>query len=240
MARVISVKQESFPIAGTFTISRGSKTQADVGRTVRIAGKVSGPKSAKKRLAVQRKVGSGKWRTIKKIRTTKKSRYSVAIKTSTAGRQYLRVVAPKSSKRRAGKSRARPLTGYRWIDLTTQSRTDTGTITTGPVVIAGRTYSRGFSFGGNGAFFSLNRACSSFRGVAGTEAGASTGTLIVYITDDPSAPPAAESIPLTATAGKSFSYTTKSRLFLAFGGDAVVGSPQLRCSINRLPAAPQV
>jgi L-alanine-DL-glutamate epimerase-like enolase superfamily enzyme len=30
MARVISVKQESFPIAGTFTISRGSKTQADV------------------------------------------------------------------------------------------------------------------------------------------------------------------------------------------------------------------
>jgi len=30
MARVISVEQESFPIAGTFTISRGSKTEAGV------------------------------------------------------------------------------------------------------------------------------------------------------------------------------------------------------------------
>jgi L-alanine-DL-glutamate epimerase-like enolase superfamily enzyme len=30
MARVISVEQESFPIAGAFTISRGSKTEADV------------------------------------------------------------------------------------------------------------------------------------------------------------------------------------------------------------------
>jgi L-alanine-DL-glutamate epimerase-like enolase superfamily enzyme len=30
MKRVISVEQETFPIAGTFTISRGSKTEAEV------------------------------------------------------------------------------------------------------------------------------------------------------------------------------------------------------------------
>lgn len=30
MARVISVESERFPIAGTFTISRGSKTEAEV------------------------------------------------------------------------------------------------------------------------------------------------------------------------------------------------------------------
>ncbi|TIV28801.1 MAG: dipeptide epimerase, partial [Mesorhizobium sp.] len=30
MARVISVEMERFPIAGTFTISRGSKTEAEV------------------------------------------------------------------------------------------------------------------------------------------------------------------------------------------------------------------
>jgi L-alanine-DL-glutamate epimerase-like enolase superfamily enzyme len=30
MARVISVEAERFPIAGTFTISRGSKTEAEV------------------------------------------------------------------------------------------------------------------------------------------------------------------------------------------------------------------
>ncbi|TIW41945.1 MAG: dipeptide epimerase, partial [Mesorhizobium sp.] len=30
MARVISVESERFPIAGSFTISRGSKTEAEV------------------------------------------------------------------------------------------------------------------------------------------------------------------------------------------------------------------
>jgi len=109
-----------------------SATKADVGQTVTVSGRVTGPRAARKALLVQHRVGTGAWRTVKKVRTTASARYSAAVRISTAGAQSLRVVAPRSSVRRAGASAARGLTGWRWIDAArsgVSSNLQAGTVT---------------------------------------------------------------------------------------------------------------
>ena len=112
-----TVSAEAAPKKPVFTVSASLSTStADVGQTVRLSGKVSGPRAAKKRLAVQRKVGSGTWKTVARTSTTKSRRYSARVKVTTAGAQQFRVVAPGTKKARQGVSRSRALTGWRWID----------------------------------------------------------------------------------------------------------------------------
>jgi len=118
-----------------------SKSAADVGTSIKLTGTVKGAKAAKKRLLVQRKVGSGKWTTVRKVTTTKTRRYSASVKISTAGAHQFRVVAPKSKKVRQGVSSVRRLTGWRWLDATKQRFQDVNAVgSTGPVKIAGKTY----------------------------------------------------------------------------------------------------
>lgn len=111
---------EAAPKKPTFKVSVSIPTStADVGTSIRVSGKVSGPRAAKKRLVVQRKVGAGRWTTVRKVTTTSKRRYSTSVKVTTAGAQQFRVVAPASKKARQGVSRTRSLTGWRWLDVST-------------------------------------------------------------------------------------------------------------------------
>lgn len=93
-----------------------SASKADVGQAVRVSGAVSGPRAARKQLLVQQRIGSGAWRTVKKVRTTSRARYATSVTVTTAGAQSVRVVAPRSSLRRTGTSAVRGLTGWRWVD----------------------------------------------------------------------------------------------------------------------------
>jgi len=109
-----------------------SAAKADVGQSVTVTGRVSGPRAARKLVLVQQRVGTGAWRTVTKVRTTSSARYSTRVKVTTAGAQALRVVAPRSTVRRAGTSAARSLTGWRWVDASragVSSNLRTGTVT---------------------------------------------------------------------------------------------------------------
>lgn len=221
-----------------------SRTQADVGQTVRIAGRVAGPKATKKRLAIQRKVGHGTWRTVKKVRTTSRARYSAAVKVTTAGRQYFRVVAPKSSKRRAGHSKGRALTGYRWLDLTTQPGNTLGSDapTRGAAVVAGRTYPKALTFHVAGLAFDILGRCTTFKATAGVPDNApisSAEIRVVTLDRLDSTTPTSVDTPLTGgrapvalraslTGQRVFGLTDRL-------GTVAVISPQARCSVNSLP-----
>ncbi|WP_286930528.1 MULTISPECIES: hypothetical protein [Aeromicrobium] len=217
-----------------------STANPTVGATVKVTGKVKGPKAAKKRLLVQRKVGAGRWTTVAKVRTTKSRKYAVRVKVRTAGKHSLRVVAPKSSKARAGSSRVRGFTGWRWIDLTTQRHADEGTNSVGSVSIAGRTYPKAIRFAG-GRYFKTNGACSTFRtsvGVPDTESFDGGLSFLEFKKADLSDEPTlieldvrqdAAPLPLrTSVAGSQV---------IAFGGGSVAAvSPQVLCRTNSLPS----
>jgi len=224
-----------------------SRTQADVGQTIRIAGRVAGPKAAKKRLAVQRKVGHGKWRTIKKVRTTKRARYSTAVKVTAGGRQYFRVVAPKSSKRRAGVSRARALTGWRWLDLTTQPsmKPEGQGGVRGPVVVAGRTYPKALTYRFAADMFDVSGRCTTFTATAAVPDGETmpaTLSTVVLKRFSGETEPKITTTPLTPGRApvRIRADLTGQRVLMLHPSTnsperATVIAPRVRCSINALP-----
>ena len=103
-----------------------------------VSGAVSGPRAARKQVLVQQRVGHGAWRTVKKVRTTSRARYSAAVTVTTAGAQSVRVVAPRSAVRRAGASAARGYTGWRWVDAVRSGASDN--LRSGAVTIHGARY----------------------------------------------------------------------------------------------------
>lgn len=136
----------------TFRVSAAlSSGTADVGRAVTISGKVTGPAAARKLLLVQRQVGTGAWNTVAKVRTSTKRQYRASVKVTTAGAQQLRVVAPRSTKARQGTSTARRLTGWRWIDPTTNGAVRQ--LARGALTIDGARQSALVATAGSGEFY---------------------------------------------------------------------------------------
>ncbi|MBC9227606.1 hypothetical protein GL325_14855 [Aeromicrobium sp. 636] len=227
-----------------------STTKADVGQTVKVSGKVRGPKAAKKRLAVQVKVGAGKWRTVKKVRTTKKRGYATRIKVSTAGAHAVRVVAPKSKRARAGKSTARRYVGWRWLDLTQQPiDAEANAVTTGPATVAGRTYPKAWLVWQYvSLFIAPAGSCDTFRSTVGVlDESEGDATLLTVkspydvLDDDPK--PAESHFQVKAkTAPRAFNASlTGQRLFGFMHGYTqriAVIAPQAHCSVNALKPVP--
>lgn len=203
--------------------------------------------AAKKRLAIQRKVGSGKWRTVRKVRTTSRARYSMKVKVTTAGRQYYRVVAPRSSKRRAGHSRARVLTGFRWLDLTKQpSMKPTGYgAVRGPVTVAGRTYPTALTYRFAADMFDVSWRCTTFTASAGVPDGetapATLRTVVLKRFEGDTEPKTTDTLltPGRAPVAIRADLTGQRVLMLhprTNSADmAAVIAPRVRCSINSLP-----
>lgn len=227
----------------TFKVSASVNTaNPTVGTTVKVSGKVSGPKAAKKRLLVQRKLGAGKWTTVAKVRTNKSRKYSARVKVYTAGRHSVRVIAPKSSKAKAGTSATRGYTGWRWLDLTKQPHDGGGEIVNGPVTIAGKTYPKAFTFRASGIYFNTDSKCTTLRGSVGTPDAADASLLVLTFSnqnldDDLEYRTAAAA----GAAPKAASYPVSGKSVMAFGdgggeGRVSIVAPELRCSINALPA----
>ncbi|MCL3838333.1 hypothetical protein [Aeromicrobium duanguangcaii] len=237
----------------TFKLSIStSRSVADVGQTIAISGKVSGPKAAKKRLLVQRKVGAGAWKTVRKITTTSKRRYATTVPVTTAGQQYLRVVAPKSKKARAGSSTARGFVGWRWLDAGASAATDG--LTRGSLRIDGKVHAPTYvptQHNDDGyLFIDTGRSCDAL--VAGLAVEAPTANqAMVYvfqgrsITDDP------ESFSVKMVSGNSGVVETRwpikrqSSLVAMMVDEntdnaaqsAGLIKPRVHCSVNALPQA---
>ncbi|WP_313406709.1 hypothetical protein [Aeromicrobium sp.] len=218
-----------------------SKTKADVGQTIKVSGKVAGPKAAKKRLAVQVKVGNGRWKTVKKVRATKKRRYSTSVKVTTAGQQYVRVVAPKSTKARIGVSKSRGFVGWRWLDLTSQPKYTRGSVTVAPATIAGTSYDKAITLTeGARVAFNVNGACDTYKSAAGIKDGiGENATLTTFV----STPGWGNGYPaeLTANAAATPQRQSLDGIYTlgmdAEAGTATVASPTVHCTVNRLASA---
>lgn len=97
-------KKHKPPFAVSLSVSRSSIA---AGGSVGLSGHVGPTKKAKKRtIAVQRRIGAGGWVTIAHKKLSKKARYAVTVRLSTAGSYAFRVFMPKSKKRSAGVSAA--------------------------------------------------------------------------------------------------------------------------------------
>ena len=217
-----------------------STANPTVGTTVKVTGKVTGPKAAKKRLLVQRKYGSGRWTTVAKVRTTKSRKYAVRVKVKVAGKHALRVVAPKSSKARAGTSRARGFTGWRWLDLTTQRHFEEGSNRVGAVTIAGRSYPKAITFEG-GRYFKTNRACTTFRTSVGVPDESNRDGQFSFLRFDKAdlsvEPVVTEREPAQGVAPAALRTSVAGAELIAFGGGAVAAvAPQVLCRTNSLPS----
>lgn len=224
-----------------------SKASADVGQTVRVSGKVSGPRAAKKALLVQRRIGSGAWKTVSKVRTTTKRAYATNVKVATAGKQQLRVVAPKSKKVKKGVSTARNLTGWRWIDATTNAAIEG--LTRQTATIQGRKYT-GLAAAPdeNGIMFvQVDGTCDALNYSVGVEGKVDSyaGLVLAQFADEALSTPLAyvEKALTGGTAPFSGSWplrTDSGFIYVALSSNsvdterAVLVAPRLHCSVNRL------
>ncbi|SKB07551.1 hypothetical protein [Aeromicrobium choanae] len=228
--------------ASTYTVSLSiNASQPTVGTKLKLSGKVSGPKAAGKQLLVQRKVGRGTWKTVAKVRTTTRRGYTARVKVPTAGRQYVRVVAPSSSSAAAGTSPARRYTGFRWLDLTKQRHATGGEPVNGPVTIAGKRYRKAFTFRDSGVYFNTGGKCTTLRGSVGTPDDAA-GRLVVLTARNADFDDEREyhAHAAAGAAPKRTRFPVTGKGVLAFGDDnsakrVSIVFPKLRCSVNTLP-----
>ncbi|KRC63828.1 hypothetical protein ASE12_03035 [Aeromicrobium sp. Root236] len=109
-----------------------SATTLDYGKTLTLSGSVS-PKAAGAKVTIQRRVGSGSWKSITTRTLSSTSRYSYAVKPGPGVVGY-RVIKSRSGSHATGISSTRTVSVYRWrylADLPTASATSmtTGTFT---------------------------------------------------------------------------------------------------------------
>ena len=217
-----------------------SAAKADVGQTVKVSGKVTGPRAARKSLAVQLKVGKGAWRTVKKVRTTTSRRYSASIKVSTAGKQYLRVVAPKTKKVRQGVSRTRGLVGWRWLDLTSRAKSAGDSVAVAPASVAGTTYAKAISVSGRRITFPVNGACDTFTAGFGVRDGVALGTTVMTFISTSAWGNATPVEVAPNTAPKSLNLKLQGASTLGMdvelGAVATVVNPRVHCTVNTAPS----
>ena len=215
-----------------------STAKADVGQTIKVSGKVRGPKAAKMRLAVQVKVGAGKWKTVKKVRTTKKNRYATAVKVTTAGQQQLRVVAPKSKKARQGVSKARGFVGWRWLDLTAQAKEARGSVRVGPVTIAGKTYAKAITLIDARLAFNVNDLCDTFTAGVGVKDGIDEGASVDTFVSTPGWGNGSVTELAPGAPAKALKENLKGIYTVGMiveGGVVSTVDPTAHCSVNTLP-----
>jgi hypothetical protein len=113
--------QAKSPFSVSITLKSASTTE--LGKSVSIAGTVS-PNAKGKTVSIQRRYGSGSWKTVATKKLTSTSKYSASIKTTAGGPTSYRVVKATSSTRSTGYSSSKTVDVFRWRDLTTLPNLD--------------------------------------------------------------------------------------------------------------------
>lgn len=216
-------------------------TRADVGTKVVLSGAVSGSKAAKKTVLVQRRVGTGAWKTIAKPRTSSSKRYSYSHQVSVVGPQQFRVVAPKKGSTQVGTSPRRGFTGFTWLWLAQQPHfagpTRTfwdATLTVGGVA---RPHSILSLEDGHVADWQLGGRCDRADIRAAVDDAATGYASYSFLTDIPS------QVASSATAQDNLRPVDvqlnkdASTLVVDSGGNEalIIVSPRVHCSVSRLP-----
>lgn len=245
-----TMSAEAAPKKPVFKVSASLSTStADVGQTVRVSGKVSGPRAAKKRLAVQRRIGSGSWKTVARTSTTKSRRFSARVKVTTAGAQQFRVVAPATKKARQGVSASRALTGWRWIDPVAGAAVED--LTRATLTIDGARHAAWTApINADGALYArVDGRCDALTAGLAVESGAIDNRAITQVAQfdswQASDPIAAAAKLVTANSGvvqTRWPLSSATNAIAVFVSTDVTGTargglvqPRLHCSVNSLP-----
>lgn len=236
--------------AATYGVTlTASHAQRDVGQKLTLSGKVSGAKAAGKKLAVQRRVGTGAWRTIATPRTTKTRTFSSRVTVSRTGTQQYRVVAPAAGSTQRGVSPARTVTGWTWLDLYDESYYSSGGVQRGWVgTVNGGTppretlglYSSDGNAGSHGFVgWRSEGQCDRVTAAIGMSDGDSTAKYVRLEAGGPAQLLEVQpseitkvDVPLVDDAGFSLR-----RFEGSGGGYVVVESPRAHCRVDRMPIA---
>ena len=188
-------------------------------------------------------MGRGAWKTVARARTPTTRRYAAKVKVRTAGAQSIRVLAPKSKRAKAGASRTRAFTGWRWLDLTKQETRNEGPVTVGPVTIAGKRHATAMTFSNSGTYFNINGACDTFKSGVGVKDGLDENASLLTIVATPAMGDDRET-PVTAGAPvKTVRQSVSGMTMFAMGaGSGTVSTvdPLVHCTVNRLPSVADI
>ena len=230
--------------AGTFTVTASvNKDEPLKGDKVKIKGTVK-PAAPGAKVSLQLKYADQKkWKTVATDTLSGKSKFKFKDKVSSVRERKYRVVKPAGPNRAAGHSKALKVTVFGWRDLTSLS----------PANLSGfAEYKSGVKMNGvaypnslrsytpyppgspNSIDYNLNRACKSFRGVAGLDDSSQAGGSATIKLSTDGTPRYTGSFTLTKSAPVALDVTKVFRLTvgatLANGGNAAVGTPQGLCS----------
>lgn len=224
--------------AATYSVTAAlSATKADVGQTVKITGTVGGAGAANKRLAVQRRIGSGAWATIGTAVTGANKKYSYTHKVSKTGAQQFRVYAPASNGVSGKASDAKSFTGWIWLNLTQQPHSAGGSLfwDTEPTVKATKRPHSVEQFDDNTfAFWDLDNKCDQSKVALGTYDTAS-GTASGSVQTDEGSAGYTVSAGVATFANHVALASDYLQISKTAGAPLVISSPRVHCSIARLP-----
>jgi hypothetical protein len=229
--------------AGTFTVSASvNKAEPLQGSKVKIKGSVKPAAPGAKVTLQLRYADQKKWKTVATDTLSGKSKFTFKDKVSSVRERKYRVVKAGNQNRGAGHSKSLKVTVFGWRDLTSLS----------PATLSGfGEYENGVKMNGvaypnslrsytpyppgspNSIDYNLNRACKTFRGVAGLDdsSPASGSTTIQMSTDGTLR--YTGSFALTQSAPVTFDVTKVFRITVSAtptNGNAAVGTPQVLCS----------
>jgi hypothetical protein len=230
--------------AGTFTVTASvNRTEPLQGSKVKIKGSVKPAAPGAKVILQLRYADQKKWKTVATGTLSGQSKFKFKDKVNSVRTRKYRVVKPAGPNRAAGHSKALKVTVFGWRDLTSLS----------PATLSGfGEYENGVKMNGvaypnslrsytayppgssNTIDYNLNRACKSFRGVAGLDdSSQAAGTAQVSLSTDGTVRYSG-AFALTQSAPVAFDVSKVFRLSvgatLANGGAAAVGTPQVLCS----------
>jgi hypothetical protein len=229
--------------AGAFKVTISvNKTEPLQGSKVKIKGSVK-PAAPGAKVSLQLKYADQKkWKTVATDRLSAQSKYTFKDKLNSVRTRKYRVVKPAGPNRAAGRSKAVKVTVFGWRDLTSLSPATSsgfGEFESG-VKMNGVAYPNSLrSFAPfppgstNSIDYNLNRACKTFRGVAGLDdSSQANGSTTIQISTD-GAPRYSGSFALTQSAPVTFDVTKVFRITVSAvptNGNAAVGTPQVLCS----------
>ncbi|MET0930147.1 MAG: hypothetical protein ABWX74_11545 [Aeromicrobium sp.] len=223
-----------------------SKSTSTPGASVKISGKVSGPKVKGKSVKIQRQYVGGGWKTVATTKLSSKGTYSAWVETPLGGSTSFRVLKARSSVRKAGTSAIKTLPVYKWINLVeaaAQSSASAQYYGNVPVTIEGQTFRHSALLNTNlTTAYNTANLCTTLRATVGQDdASTVADTFNIFVGHLGPGPGAfnqpvnqASVTPLVRNIS-GVSILILGANDLAAGSLAAIGTPQVLCNADELP-----
>lgn len=231
----------------TYKVSiKTSKSSSTAGASVKISGRVSGPKVKGTSVKIQRQYPGGGWKTVTTAKLSSKGKYSAWVETVIGGTTSFRVLKAKSSARKAGTSATRTLPVYKWINLVTgaaQSTSPQSLYSNVPVTIEGQVFRHSTLLNTNlTTAYNTANLCTTLRATVGQDDASTVADTFNIFVGHLGPGPGAFSQPANQASVtplvrniSGVSILILGANDLAAGSLAAIGTPQVLCNADELP-----